>query len=77
MLYSDDLALTANNHTHMHAMSDKLRVYATRKCLTVNAQKNEVACFNFRTDRLPPLLYGVDSLPYTDHDVFKYLGMLK
>eukprot|EP00983_Pelagomonas_calceolata_P033655 1054124-Pelagomonas_calceolata.AAC.1 len=33
MLYANALALTANNHTHMQAMLDKLQGYATRKCL--------------------------------------------
>eukprot|EP00983_Pelagomonas_calceolata_P051467 1142424-Pelagomonas_calceolata.AAC.7 len=38
MLCADDLASTANNHTHMQAMLNKLQGYATRKCLTVNTQ---------------------------------------
>eukprot|EP00983_Pelagomonas_calceolata_P037313 1136283-Pelagomonas_calceolata.AAC.2 len=71
MLYAGDLALTANNHTHMQAMLIKLQGYATRECLTVNAHKFEVVCFYSRAESLPPLLYDGDSLPYTDS--FRYL----
>eukprot|EP00983_Pelagomonas_calceolata_P072752 1151855-Pelagomonas_calceolata.AAC.1 len=73
MLDADDLALTANNHTHMQAMLNKLQGYATRKCLTVNTKKSEVICFNSRAETLPQVLYDGDNLPYTDS--FKYLGM--
>eukprot|EP00983_Pelagomonas_calceolata_P037087 1136180-Pelagomonas_calceolata.AAC.1 len=38
MLYADDLVLTANNHTYMQAMLNKLQGYATRKRLTVNTK---------------------------------------
>eukprot|EP00983_Pelagomonas_calceolata_P016856 530778-Pelagomonas_calceolata.AAC.1 len=74
MLYADDLALTANNHTHMQAMLNKLQVYATRKYLAVNTQKSEVVCFNSRIVRLPPLLFDGDSLSNTN--LFRYLGMV-
>eukprot|EP00983_Pelagomonas_calceolata_P022334 703060-Pelagomonas_calceolata.AAC.2 len=66
MLYADDLALTANTHTHMQAILNKLQGYAIRKCLTVNTKKFEVICFNFKADGLPQLLYDGDGLPYTD-----------
>eukprot|EP00983_Pelagomonas_calceolata_P025306 793916-Pelagomonas_calceolata.AAC.1 len=71
MLYADGFALTANTHTHMQTMLNKLQEYAIRKCLTANTKKSEVACFNFRADTPPQLLYDGDSLPYTDS--FKYL----
>ena len=59
MLYADDLAPTANHHTELQTMLNKLRVYAQRKALTVNAQKSEVMCFNSRTENLPSLHYDV------------------
>eukprot|EP00983_Pelagomonas_calceolata_P024350 765930-Pelagomonas_calceolata.AAC.1 len=74
MLYADDLTLTANNHTHMQTMLNKLQDHAIRECLTVNTKKSEVVCLNFRTDALPQLLFDGDSLPYTDS--FIYLGMV-
>eukprot|EP00983_Pelagomonas_calceolata_P085702 1156612-Pelagomonas_calceolata.AAC.4 len=75
MLYADNLALTANDHTHMQAMSNKLQGYGTNKCLTANTQKSEVVCFNSRTDNLLPPLYDGDSLPNTDS--FKFLVMVR
>ena len=74
MLYADDLALTANDHNELQTMLNKLRVYAQRKALTVNAQKSEVMCFNSRTENLPSLHYDGTRLQYTS--TFKYLGLV-
>eukprot|EP00983_Pelagomonas_calceolata_P030851 969359-Pelagomonas_calceolata.AAC.1 len=54
MLYADDRALTANNHTHMQAMLNKLQDHAIRKCLTVNTKESRssasipelIQCYN-------------------------------
>jgi len=73
MLFADDLCLMSNDPNHMQTMLHKLRAYAQRKYLTVNAQKSEVMCFNSYTRNLPPLFYDGAQLPYKDS--FKYLGM--
>jgi len=74
MLFADDLTLMSNNHEQLQNMLNKLRAYAHRKSLTVNAQKSEVVCFNSNSDNLPPLNYNGTQLPYSDS--FKYLGMV-
>ena len=51
------------------------RVYAERKSLTVNTQKTEVMCFNYKSENLSPLYFDGVLLPYTDS--FKYLGMVR
>jgi hypothetical protein len=50
------------------------RVYAERKSLTVNTQKTEVMCFNYKSENLSPLYFDGVLLPYTDS--FTYLGMM-
>eukprot|EP00983_Pelagomonas_calceolata_P030579 959887-Pelagomonas_calceolata.AAC.2 len=63
MLYADNIALTANNHTHMQAMLNKLQGYAIRKCLIANTQKSEVVCFNYRADGTPHCCMMVTAFP--------------
>eukprot|EP00983_Pelagomonas_calceolata_P088285 1157169-Pelagomonas_calceolata.AAC.1 len=74
MLYVDDLSFTTNRTDQLQCMLDRLRGYAARKGLTVNAAKSEVVHFNSRAgSQLPTCRYGEDQLANTDS--FKYLGM--
>ncbi len=74
MLFADDLYLMSNDPNLMQTMLSKLRAYARRKSLTVNAHKSEVVCFNSYTGNLLPLFYAGAQLPYTNS--FKCLGMV-
>jgi hypothetical protein len=56
MLFADNLSLLSNVHDQLQTMLNRLKVYAHKKSLTVNAQKSEAMCF--RSDNhLPPLYY--------------------
>jgi len=75
VLYADDLTLTANDHTALQTMLDRLYVYAKRKHLIIIiTAKSEVVHFNSFGPNVPVLHVG--GVPLVHKECFKYLGMM-
>jgi hypothetical protein len=74
MLYADDLTLTANDHTALQTMLNRLHSYAQRKHLIINTSKSKVVHFNSSGLNLPE--FCIEGVRLVHKDCFKYLGMM-